>query len=192
MLVRRRVIPVSLVAAFAAAGGTAWAVAQDGDPGPARPSPTTGVLARGAAPDGAMYEVSRIDPAARGEDPLDTFCAEIRSPVAAAQGCDPVPDADGRIHGQAWRPSLALLGGTRFFTAIAPKGVSSMEVRVVGKPAGSTSRSVDAGSAGTLLIVVLSGPVVTSRDPASSREYDVRLLDADGRAVQQVTMSDSP
>jgi hypothetical protein len=188
---RRRFVSLGLAAAFAVAGGTAWAVAQAGDFESGQLSRPTGMLAQGVAPSGEGYELSRIDPADRGMDAADAVCTQIRTPAAAAQGCDPVPDADGRIHGHTWRPSLSILGSDRFFTAIAPKGVTAMAVQVEGQAKAATSRSIDAGPAGTLLIVAVGGRVVTSRDPASSLDYVVRLLDANGETVNEVAMSDS-
>jgi hypothetical protein len=189
---RRRLASLGLAAIITAAGGTAWAIAQDGDSQPAAGlSRPTEVLERGTIPDGDSYEVARIDPAERGLSPAESFCTQIRTPAAAAQSCNLVPDADGRIAGQPWRPSLAVLGTSRFFTTLAPEGVTAMEVQVEGEPKARTSRSIDAGPAGELLIVVFGGPMVTSRDPASSLNYEVRLRDAKGETVQQITMSDS-
>jgi len=188
---RRRFLSIGLAAAFAAAAGTAWAVSQgDDNPGPKGLVPTHGELAQGRAPSGGAYTVSRLDPAALGEPQTGAFCTRIATPAGGTQGCDPVPDADGRIHGQPWRPSFALLGADRFFTALAPKGVTTMEVQVMGEPEATRSQSIDAGAMGRLLIVVVEGPMVTSRDPASSLDYEVRLLDANGETVNEIAMSD--
>jgi hypothetical protein len=188
---RRRLLTIGLAAAFAAAAGTTWAVTQDGDD--ARPTglvPTSGELAQGRLPSGANYTLSRIDPAALGEAPTAAFCTRITTPAGGTQGCDPVPDADGRIHGQPWRPSFALLGTDRFFTALAPEGVTAMEVHVKGEAGATRSQSIDAGSLGKLLIATVGGPMVTSRDPSSSRDYVVALLGANGETVHEVAMSD--
>jgi hypothetical protein len=187
---RGRVIPLGLVAAFAVAGGTAWAVTQAGEPSLGGFAPTSGVVAHGIAPSGRDYTVSRIDPAQFGRNGADAFCAEIRTPVAAAQGCNPVSDANGRINGQPLRPSLALLGTDRFFTILAPEGVEAMEVRVEGQAKSWSSRSLAADSAGKLLIVPVDGPMVTSRDPTSSRRYEVRLLGANGETIREIAASD--
>jgi hypothetical protein len=191
---RRRILSVGLAAAFAVAGGTAWAVTQADDPDPDRPTappaPTSGEVAEGTAPSGGSYTVSRIDPAQFKADPTVWFCTEIVTPASGTQGCHPVPDTDGRIDGQPLRPSFALLGTDRFFSIIAPEGVTAMEVQVKGEVKATAGRSVDGGPAGKLLIAVVGGPQVTSRDPASSREYDVRLLDAHGETVREIAMSD--
>ena len=184
---RRRFLLLGLAAAFAAAGGTAWAIAQDG--GSATLAPTSGTLSQGATPSGAHYVISRVEPASG--DSADAVCFEISTPAAAAQGCSPAPDRDGRVDGQPWRPSMAVLGSDRFFTTLAPEGVTAMDVRPEGAAAAVPSRSVDAGPAGRLLVVVVGGRVVSSRDPESSRNYDVRLLAADGETVHRAEMSDS-
>jgi hypothetical protein len=192
MKVRTRVLPIALVAVLAAAAGTAWAVTQTGeDSGARRIVPPSGKLASGTTPSGAAYTVSRIDASAIGEPEDGTLCTQVATPAAGTRGCDPVPDADGRIHGQPWRPSFAQLGPDRFFTAVEPKGVSSMEVRVAGHGEPTRSRSIDAGAEGQLLLVVVAGRQVASSDPTSSRDYEVRLLDANGETVHKMTMSDS-
>jgi hypothetical protein len=152
----RRLLVFGLVAAMAAAGGTAWAVRQ-ADNAPDLPAPTAGIVAQGTAPSGATYTISRIDAQQVGEDPSNAFCFEIATPAASAQGCAPVPDEAGLINGQPQRPSFALLGSDRFFAAIAPRGVEAMEVGVVGQAKAATSRSLDAGSAGTLLVALWAG-----------------------------------
>jgi hypothetical protein len=187
-MARRRFLTLGLAAAFAVAGGTAW-VAQGGDSSPGPPPPTSGVIAHGKAPSGAEYEIARIESSAMGHP--DAFCTEISSPAGAARGCDPVPDGDGRINGQPWRPSMSVIGSDRFFTALAPQGVTAMEVQVMGGAKAPTSRTVDAGSFGKFLVVAAPGRMVNSRDPGSSREYEVRLLDVNGGTVQQARMSDS-
>ena len=174
---------------MAAAGGTAWAVTQ-ADNAPGLPAPTAGIVAQGTAPSGATYTISGIDPQHVGEDPSDAFCFEIATPAASGQGCDPVPDEAGLIDGRPQRPSFALLGSDRFFTAIAPRGVEAMDVRVVGQGNAGTSQSFDAGPAGTLLVAIVGGRMTGSRDPSASRDYEVRLLDADGRSVRAIAMSD--
>jgi hypothetical protein len=185
----RRLLVFGLVAAMAAAGGTAWAVSQ-ADNAPDLPAPTAGIVAQGTAPSGATYTISRIDAQQVGEDPSNAFCFEIATPAASAQGCAPVPDEAGLINGQPQRPSFALLGSDRFFAAIAPRGVEAMEVGVVGQAKAATSRSLDAGSAGTLLVATVGGRKTGSRDPSASRDYEVRLLDANGRSVRAVAVSD--
>jgi hypothetical protein len=187
---RRRLLVFGLVAALAAAGGTAWAVTQANDP-PDLPAPTAGIVTQGTAPSGASYTISRIDAQDLGEDPSKTFCIEIVTPAASAQGCAPVPDGSGLIDGQPQRPLFAQLGADRFFAAVAPRGVEAMQVRIVGEAKAAASRSLDAGSAGTLLLVTVGGRIVSSRDPSSSRDYEVRLLDANGGTVRTVAMSDS-
>lgn len=185
----RRFLVFGLVAAMAAAGGTAWAVTQ-ADNASDLPAPTAGIVAQGTAPSGASYAISRIDAQQGGEDPSNAFCFEIATPDASAQGCAPVPDEAGRINGQPQRPSFALIGSDRFFAAVAPRGVKAMEVAVVGQGNAATSRSIDAGAAGTLLLATVGGRKTGSRDPSASRDYEVRLLDAEGRSVRAVAMSD--
>jgi hypothetical protein len=186
---RRRLLVFGLVAALAAAGGTAWAVTQADSPD--LPAPTAGIVAQGTAPSGASYTISQIDAQDLGEDPSKAFCFEIVTPAASSQGCAPVPDGSGLIDGQPQRPSFALLGADRFFAAVAPRvGVKAMQVRIDGEAKAAASRSLDAGSAGTLLLVTVGGRTVDSRDPSSSRDYEVRLLDANGGTVRKVAMSD--
>ena len=105
-LAGRRLVVVGLVAALAAAGGTAWAVRQ-ADDAPGLPAPTAGIVAQGTAPSGAPYTISRIDPQQVGKDPSAAFCFEIATSGPGAQGCAPVPDEAGRINGQPQRPSFA-------------------------------------------------------------------------------------
>lgn len=174
---------------MAAAGGTAWAVSQ-ADDAPDLPAPTAGMVARGTAPSGAIYTISRIDARQVGADPSDAFCFEIATQGPRAQACAPVPDEAGLINGQAQRPSFALLGSDRFFVAVAPRGVEAMEVGVVGQASAATSRSIDAGPAGTLLVAVVGGRMTGSREPSASRDYELRLLDASGRSVRAVAVSD--
>jgi hypothetical protein len=188
---RRRLLVFGLVAALAAAGSAAaWAVSQ-ANHAPELPAPTAGIVTQGTAPSGASYTISRIDAEDLGEGPWKTFCFEIVTPAASAQGCAPVPDGSGLIDGQPWRPLFAQLGADRFFAAVAPKGVKAMQVRIAGKAKAAASRSLDAGSAGTLLLVTVGGRIVSSRDPSSSRDYEVRLLDENGGTVRTVAMSDS-
>lgn len=191
---RRRSLSVGLAAAFAVAGGTAWAVTQADDSGPDRPTtapvPTSGKVAEGTAPSGGSYTVSRVDPAEFKADPTQWFCAEIVTPASGAQGCHPVPGKDGRIDGQPLRPSYALLATDRFFSIIAPEGVTAMEVRMKGQAKATAARPIDAGPAGKLLVAVVGVPMVTSRDPATSRDYEVRLLGPDRETVQEIAMSD--
>lgn len=192
---RSRILSVGLVAAFAAAGGTAWAVTQADDPGPDRPTkapvPTSGKVAEGTAPSGGSYTVSRVDPAEFKADRTQWFCTEIVTPASGTQGCHPVPDKGGRIDGQPVRPSYALLGTDRFFSIIAPEGVTAMEVRIKGQSKATAARSIDAGpAAGKLLVAVVGGPMVTSRDPATSRDYELRLLGPHGETVQEIAVSD--
>ena len=65
-----------------------------------------------------------------------------------------------------------------------------MKVGVVGQGDAGTSRSFDAGSAGRLLVAIVGGRMTGSRDPSASRDYEVRLLDANGRSVRAVAVSD--
>jgi hypothetical protein len=174
---------------MAAAGGTAWAVSQ-ADNDSDLPAPTAGIVAQGTAPSGASYTISRIDPQQVGEDPSDAFCFEIATPGPRAQGCDPVPDEAGLINGEPQRPSFGLLGSDRFFTAVAPRGVEAMKVAIVGQGDAGTSRSFDAGPAGRLLVAIVGGRMTGSRDPSASRDYEVRLLDAKGRSVRTIAVSD--
>ena len=185
----RRLLVFGLVAAVAAAGGTAWAVTLADNP-PSLPAPAAGIVAQGTAPSGATYTISRIDAQQVGEDPSKAFCFEIATPGPSAQACAPVPDEAGRINGQPQRPSFALLGSDRFFVAVAPRGVDAMEVGVVGQGNAATSQSLDAGPAGRLLVAIVGGRKTGSRDPSASRDYEVRLLDANGRSVRAVAMSD--
>jgi hypothetical protein len=185
----RRFLVFGLVAAVAAAGGTAWAVTQ-ADNAPGLPAPTAGIVAQGTAPSGAPYTISRIDPQQVGKDPSDAFCFEISTPGPRAQACAPVPDEAGLINGQPQRPSFALLGSDRFFVAVAPRGVDAMKVGVVGQGNAGTSQSLDAGAAGRLLVAIVGGRMTGSRDPSASRDYEVRLLDANGRSVRAVAVSD--
>jgi hypothetical protein len=185
----RRLLVFGLVVALAAAGGTAWAVTQ-ADNAPGLPAPTAGIVAQGTAPSGATYTISRIDPEQVGKDPSDAFCFEIATPGPSAQACAPVPDEAGRINGQPQRPSFALLGSDRFFVAVAPRGVNAMKVGVVGQGNAGTSQSLDGGSAGGLLLAIVGGRMTGSRDPSASRDYEVRLLDANGRSVRAIAMSD--
>jgi hypothetical protein len=90
------------------------------------------------------------------------------------------------------RPSYSLLATDRFFSIVAPQGVTAMEVGVKGDDEVERSRSIDVGDAGTLLLVAVGGSVVTSRDPASSRDYEVRLLGTGGETVSEFAMSDPP
>ena len=66
-----------------------------------------------------------------------------------------------------------------------------MEVRIDGEEKAAASQSLDAGFAGTVLLVTVGGRTVSSRDPSSSRDYKVGLLDANGGTVRTVAMSDS-
>jgi hypothetical protein len=185
----RCLLAFGLVAAVGAAVGTTWGVTQ-ADNTPDLPAPTAGIVAQATAPSGASYTISRIDAQRVGEDPSDAFCFEIATPDASGQACAPVPDEAGRINGQPQRPSFALLGSDRFLAAIAPRGVDAMDVRVVGQANAATSRSLDAGPAGTLLVATVGGRMTGSRDPSASRDYEVRLLDANGRSVRAIAMSD--
>jgi hypothetical protein len=188
---RRRFLALSVIAtAFVVAASTAWALTKGDDSGPSGFVPTTGTLAQGTAPSGGRYEIFRLDPSEFDLDSGEALCAEIRTPAAAGQGCNLMPDEDGLIDGQPLRPSLALLGTDRFFTTIAPKGVEAMEVSVEGEDETNTSQALDAGPAGRLLVVKVGGPMITSRDPASSRDYEVRLLGANGETVHEAKLSD--
>jgi hypothetical protein len=185
----RRFLVFGLVAAVAAAGGTAWAVTQ-ADTGPGLPAPPAGIVAQGTAPSGATYTISRIEAQQVGEDPSGAFCFEIATPGPRAQACAPVPDEAGLINGQPQRPSFAILGSDRFFVAVAPRGVDAMEVGVVGQGKAATSRSLDAGPAGRALLAIVGGRQTGSRDPSASRDYELRLLDANGRRVRAIAVSD--
>jgi hypothetical protein len=190
MLRKRRLPVLGFVAVFAAVGGTSWAISQDNDRGPEGFVTPTRVLAKGSAPSGLDYSISHLDPGEFGKDSTEALCIMIKTRVAATQGCELAPDEDGLIDGQPFRPSISLLGADRFFTTLAPAGVTSMEVTTVGEGKAASSQSIDAGSVGRLLVVHVGGPVVSSRDPESSRQYDVRLLDADGNTVRRANASD--
>jgi hypothetical protein len=195
MTSRKFILSIGLGVALAAAGGTAWAITEADDPGPPdRPAtgtvPTSGKVAGGRAPSGVDYTISRIDAAEFKADPNTWFCTEIVSAAASTRGCDPAPDADGRIDGEPLQPSYALLGTDRFFSMIAPDGVTAMEVQVKGQATTISARPIDAGSVGTLLVAMVGGPQVTSRDPSSSRDYEVRLLDSNGGTVSEFAVSD--
>jgi hypothetical protein len=191
---RKSILSFGLAAALAAAGGTAWAIAQTDDPGPDRPAagsvPTSGKVAEGRAPSGTDYTIFRIDPVQFKADPMKWFCTEIVTEASSTRGCDPAPDAEGNFDGRPLKPSFALLGTDRFFSIIAPEGVTAMEVHVRGQSAATTSRSIEAGPGGKLLVALVGGPQVTSRDPSSSRDYEVRLLGSDDTTVSEFAMSD--
>ena len=186
---KRRWLSLGLAAAFAVAGGTAWAINEGGEAPPDGPAPTTAVLAEGTAPSGESYTISRNEPGEVGADPTEVFCTEIKTETSRTQGCELIPDRLG-VEGQQARPSMSLLGTDRFILAVAPPGVEAMEIGVGGENKTAVSQSLDAGAAGKLLVVMLSGPPVTSREPASSRDYKVRLVDGDGNTVQETTKSD--
>lgn len=183
---------LGLVAALAVAGGTTWAIAQDdaGSPWPAQPSE---VLAAGTAPSNSSYEIARIEPSRVGADPAEAFCFQIRTvddagqQVGRTQGCDLTADA---ADGRELRPSFTLLGTDRFFTMLAPEGVTAMEVQISGeaKAPAAKSEALDAGAAGKLLVVTAGGPMVSSRNPASFQDYEVRLLGPSGEMVHEITM----
>jgi hypothetical protein len=196
---RKRLLPFVLAALFVVAGGSAWAIAQDDDSAPlAVPRPTTGELAHGTTPSGGSYSLSGIDPLEFGDayfaqHPSEWFCTELAtSSGPGTQGCSPIPDAEGHFDGKPLRPSYSLLGSDRFFSIVAPKGVTAMAVTTRGETKPTLSRSIDAGSAGRLLVVAVGGPTVTSRDRSSSRDYDVELLGPDGEVVRELAMSDPP
>jgi hypothetical protein len=65
-----------------------------------------------------------------------------------------------------------------------------MKVGVVGQGDAGTSRSIDAGPAGRVLLAIVGGRTTGSRDPSASRDYEVRLLDANGRTVRAIAVSD--
>jgi hypothetical protein len=199
MVGRTRFLVLALVALFAVAGGSAWAITQeDESPSPVVPTPTTGELARGATASGGSYTLSGIDPVEFGdpyfaEHPTEWFCSSLRtSSGPGTQGCSPVPDAEGRFNGKPLEPSYSLLGTDRFFTMVAPEGVVAMDVAVKGEAKRTSSRSIDAGAAGRLLIVTVGGPTVTSRDPSSSRDYEVRLLGQNGEVIRELALGDPP
>jgi len=196
---RTRFLLLALAALFVAAGGSAWAFSRDAESPPTvLPKPTTGELAQGTAPSGGSWRLSGIDPVEFGdsyfaEHPTEWFCTALTtSSGPGTQGCSPVPDADGRFEGKPLRPSYSLLGTDRFFTIVAAKGVTAMEVRLEGDPKTVRSRSIEAGAAGKLLLVAVGGPTVTSRDSASSRDYVVRLLGPHDETVSEFAMSDPP
>ena len=123
-------------------------------------------------------------------DPKEMFCTEIKTPVSRTQGCELIPDQFGDATAQPVRPSMALLGTDRFMTALAPTGAEAMEVGVEGQAKPTASQSFDVGAAGKLLLVVVSGPPVTSRDPSTSRDYKVRFLGEHGETIQETTKKD--
>jgi hypothetical protein len=196
---RKHLLPLALASMFVLAGGSAWAVSQGDDaPEPAQFKPTTGELVRGTTSSGDDYTLSGIDPVAFGDPyfaqhPSEWFCTALTtSSGPATQGCSPVPDAKGQFEGEPLKPSYSLLGANRFFWIIAPGGVAAMEVTVKGETESTRARSIDAGAAGKLLLAAVGGPLVTSRDPSSSRDYTVRLLDPGGGVVNEFTMTDPP
>jgi hypothetical protein len=196
---RARFLALALSALLVAAAGSAWAITRDSGSLPITvPKLTTGELARGTTPSGGSWKLSGIDPVEFGDPyfaahPTEWFCTALTTSAGpGTQGCSPIPDADGRFEGKPVRPSYSLLGTDRFFTIVAPRGVVAMDVRVAGEHTATRSRSIPAGAAGQLLLVAVGGPTVTSRDPASSREYAVRLLGPGGETVSEFAMSDPP
>lgn len=193
MSIRPSAVLLGLVAAVAVAGGTTWAIAQD-DASPQWPVPTTKVLATGTAPSDNSYEVAHIDPESAGADPAKAFCYQIRvadsdgRQVGRTQGCDLTAKA---LDGQELRPSYTLLGSDRFFTILAPEGVTAMEVRIKGDTEAAKSRTIDTGTVGKLLMVTVGGPIISSRNAASFQDYDVRLLGPDGETVDEIPMGES-
>ena len=173
----------------AVVGGTACGDTQSDDR-PDGPASAAGQVAQGTAPSGAGYTISRVSAPELGQDQSEAFCFEIATPAASARGCAPVPDEKGLIDGQVQRPLFAVLGPDRFFAAVAAKEVTAMEVGVDGKATTAASRSLDAGSSGTLLLVTVGGQTISSRDPSSFLDYEVRFLDADGGTVRKIAMSD--
>jgi hypothetical protein len=132
----------------------------------------------------------RVDAAEFEVNAADWICAKVVTSAGQAEGCHPVPDETGRFEGQPLRPSFTLLGSDRFFRIVAPNGVTGMEVRVKGAVEATEARSIDAGSGRKLLVAVLGGPPVTSNDPTSSRDYEVRLIGRNGESVREFVMSD--
>jgi hypothetical protein len=161
------------------------------EPPPDASAPGVGVVEQGIAPSGVTYTVTAIDPDSRGQKSGEAFCFEIATTNGNARSCAPGPDADGLINGQPPRPSFALVGPDRFFAAIAPKGVRRMRIKPDGEAkVAVTSRSIDAGVVGTLMFAVVGGRPVSSRDPSSSRDYQVELIDDQNGLVRTVVVSD--
>lgn len=108
------------------------------------------------------------------------FCYEIATKAAKAQGCTPIPDANGEFEGKPVKAGLALLGTDRFVTILAPDGVKTMHVSTDG---GNTekARSVDVAGVGRLLVAAVGGPPVTSEAPDAERS--VQFLDDQDRVV---------
>ena len=190
---RQGVLWLALAAAVVVSGGTTWAIGQDEGTSP-WPAPPTGVLATGTAPSKSSYEIAAIDPKTVDVDPSEAFCFQIRTEdggeqVGRSQGCAPTVEAIG---GQEMRPSYTLLGADRFFTMLAPEGVTSMEVEVKNAAGTALARSqaLDAGELGKLLVVITGGPRVTSRDPSTFQDYEIRLLDGSGKTVDAIPMGD--
>jgi|SRR5215208_2454167 len=186
----RAVAMSGLVAATGALGGACGGNALSDAPPPDAPRQAVGVVEQGIAPSGVTYTVTAIDPESLGQKSGEAFCFEIATTNAKARSCAPAPDEDGLINGQPPRPSFALLGPDRFFAGIAPKGVRTMRIKPDGEGAAATSRSIDAGVVGTLMFTVVGGRPVSSRDPSSSRDYQVELIDDQNRIVRTVVVSD--
>ena len=187
----RRVAISGLVVATGALGGSCGGNALSDAPPPDAPRQAVGVVEQGIAPSGVTYTVTAIDPEGFGQKSGEAFCFEIATTNAKARSCAPAPDEDGLINGQPPRPSFALLGPDRFFAAIAPKAVRTMRIKPDGEVGeAATSRSIDAGVVGTLMFAVVGGRPVSSRDPSSSRDYQVELIDDQDRVVRTVVVSD--
>jgi hypothetical protein len=191
-MTKARAVAISgLVVATGALGGACGGEATSDAPPPDASRQAVAVVEQGIAPSGVTYTVTAIDPEGRGQKSGEAFCFEIATTNGEARICTPAPDEDGLINGQPPRPSFALLGPDRFFAAIAPKGVRTMRIKPDGEVgAAATSRSIDAGVVGTLMFTVVGGPPVSSRDPSSSRDYQVELIDDQNRIVRTVVVSD--
>jgi hypothetical protein len=191
-MTKARAVAISgLVVATGALGGACGGKALSDAPPPDAPRQAVGVVKQGIAPSGVTYTVTAIDPESRGQKSGEAFCFEIATTNAKARICAPAPDEDGLINGQPPRPSFALLGPDRFFAAIPPKGVRTMRIKPDGEAEGAaTSRSIDAGLVGTLMFAVVGGRPVSSRDPSSSRDYQVELIDDQNKIVRTVVVSD--
>lgn len=193
MSIKSTAAVLGLVAAIAVAASATWAIAQD-NAKPSWPVPTSDVLAKGLTPSQHTYEITKIEADSVGADPSDAFCFQIRTmdgdaQVGRTQGCNLAAHA---LDGREMRPSYTVLATDRFITLLAPAGVETMEVSIKGDPrVAVTSEGIPTGETGKLLVVMVGGPMVTSRDPKSFQEYEVRLLDAKGNVVHTMETGDS-
>lgn len=173
---------IAVSAAFLGVAGVALALVKDDDESlPEVPAPVVGVLAEGIAPSGSPYTVSQVD----GKAGSTMFCYEISTKVASAQGCQPVPDADGQYEGRPVKSGRTLLGTDRFISTLAADDVETMRVTTTGSDT-VTARSIDVDGVGRLLIAPIGGPPVTSDTPDADRT--VQFLDSEGHVVREESL----